>query len=206
MTQADIFSQYLHEQLGEPYIWGEKGPDAHDCSGLYWEGMHEAEVLWRSHPFPRLTADDYYRMGTTISRPEYVGADAGYIVNNSGHAVHIIPYVGLGYTIEARGRKWGVVKYALDDPINGAYRRKAKWRRLPVNLGELTPVEEDDMNDQQNTWLKELRELVAPQSSYREAINNALAAGLTAEAKSLNDEFYVKWPTGVSGLPKGWTP
>jgi hypothetical protein len=203
MSQADTYSQYLHEQIGEPYVWGDEGPGTHDCSGLYWEGMHQAGVLWRSHPFPRMTANDYYHMGTTIARPEYVGADAGYIVTKSGKAVHIIPYVGLGYTIEARGRKWGVVKYALDDPINGAYRRKAKWRRLPVNLGELT---EEDMNDEQNTWLKELRQLVATQSSYREAIAVAQNAGLYNEVKRLNDEFYVKWPTGVTGLPKGWKP
>jgi hypothetical protein len=62
------------------------------------------------------------------------------------------------------------------------------------------------MNDQQNTWLKELREMVAPQSSYREAIAVALTAGLKNEALRLNNEFYAKWPAGVSGLPKGWKP
>lgn len=203
MSKADIYSQYLHEQLGEPYIWGEEGPDAHDCSGLYWEGMHAAGVFIEGHQFPRWTANDYYHLGRPITKPEHVGTDAGFIVTKSGKAVHIIPYVGLGYTIEARGRHWGVVKYALDDPINGAYRRKAKWRRLPVNLGELT---EEDLNDQQNTWLRELRELVATQSSYREAIAVAQNAGLMAEVVRLNDEFHVKWPQGVTGLPKGWKP
>ena len=139
MTMADLFSAELHAQLGEPYIWGESGPDAHDCSGLYWEGMHAAGVMYKGKPFPRLTADDYYRMSTSISAPSKVGADAGYIVNKSGHAVHIIPYVGNGNTIEARGRKWGVVEYTLTDPINGALKRKAKWRRFPVELvGDIT--------------------------------------------------------------------
>jgi peptidoglycan hydrolase-like protein with peptidoglycan-binding domain len=85
-----------------------------------------------------MTADDYYRMGKAISKPSKVGCDAGFIVSAYGRAVHIIPFVGKGYTIEARGKRYGVVKYALSDPINGAYKRKAKWRRLPFDLGDLS--------------------------------------------------------------------
>lgn len=203
MSKADIYSQYLHEQIGEPYLWGDEGPDSHDCSGLYWEGMHEADVYLRGHPFPRLTADNYYHLGVPVAKPEYVGADAGFIVNASGTAVHIIPYVGLGYTIEARGRKWGVVKYALDDPINGAYRRKAKWRRLPVNLGELT---EEDMTPEEHNVLIDLRYMVAQKASFTAAITNALLINDKAKAKELNDHFWQTWPEGDPGLPKNWQP
>lgn len=135
MQKADVFRTYLLAQLGEPYVWGEEGPNAHDCSGLVWEAFHAADAKWKGNPLRRLTAHDYWLMSTKITKPERVG-DCGFIVNKHGHAVHIIAYAGAYETVEARGKKWGVVRYALNDKINGALKRKARWGRL-VDLGAL---------------------------------------------------------------------
>jgi hypothetical protein len=142
MTQADVFVRTLYEQLGEPYVWGEEGPNGHDCSGLYREAMRAAKVKWPGGPSD-VTADGIYHMGKPISAPQFVGIDCGFTISKTGRAVHIIPYAGLGYTIEARGRKWGVVRYRLTDPINGALKRKTVWRRLPgIDMGDLTHITE----------------------------------------------------------------
>ncbi len=64
---------------------------------------------------------------------------------------------------------------------------------------------EDDMTNEQAKQLDELRTIIAPKQSYVSAITNALLVGDKATAKKLNDEFWQKWPSGVSGLPRGWS-
>ena len=34
MTRRDLFIAALERKLGTPVLWGAKGPEAHDCSGL----------------------------------------------------------------------------------------------------------------------------------------------------------------------------
>ena len=69
----------------------------------------------------------------------------------------------------------------------------------------VAPEMEEDMNDVQAKQLEELRTVIAPKQSYVSAITNALLIGDKAGAKKLNDEFWQKWPSGVSGLPRGWS-
>jgi murein DD-endopeptidase len=51
------FLDLCRAQLGKPYVWGAKGPDAFDCSGLVtwalkecggpdWRAFHNAQRLW----------------------------------------------------------------------------------------------------------------------------------------------------------------
>lgn len=46
--------QYAISNLGKPYVWGEEGPDAFDCSGLVLRAYQEAGVQ-----LPRVAADQY---------------------------------------------------------------------------------------------------------------------------------------------------
>ena len=36
------FVAHAHAQLGKPYLWGAKGPDAYDCSGLVTDSLRAA--------------------------------------------------------------------------------------------------------------------------------------------------------------------
>jgi len=160
MSKADLFAAKLEAQLGEPYVLGDEGPNTHDCSGLHWEGLRAANVLWKGKPLPRETAHDYYLKSVPTSWAVIKVGDPIFFLSSTGHAYHVASYVGHGFTIEARGRKWGVVKYALDDPVNGVIKRKGRPAHYPgVDLGELT--EEDDMTED------EVRKIVDERLSER---------------------------------------
>jgi hypothetical protein len=91
------------------------------------------------------------------------------------------------------GFKWGGT-YPTPDAMHFEY------------LGLPMKEEEDDMTPEESRQLRELRDMVAPKASFIGAIANALLIGDKAGAKKLNDEFWLKWPEGVSGIPRGWTP
>ncbi|MBN1320271.1 MAG: C40 family peptidase [Thermoleophilia bacterium] len=146
MSQADLFAAHLEAQRGEPYVLGDEGPHTHDCSGLHYEGMRAAGVLWKGRPWPRETANDYKNKARPIIWEALKVGDPIFFCGNSGHAYHVASYVGGGYTIEARGRRWGVVKYRVDDPTNGVKKRGGKPYHYPgIDLGEL----EDDMTPEE---------------------------------------------------------
>lgn len=44
------------KQYGEPYVWGGKGEDRWDCSGLVWYVLHNTGL----YPAPRTTAQGLY--------------------------------------------------------------------------------------------------------------------------------------------------
>jgi hypothetical protein len=211
MNLATTIRANALELVGEPYLLGEEPwyddtPDSDpldtDCSGLVYGVMRRSSVPWRDGGiFRRSTANGYWLASTKLTEPGAVG-DCGYMVGRStGTAYHVVLYIGQGEVVEARGRAWGVVRTTVA-AVNA---RGAHWGRFPwLHIGPLP--EEDTLTDDEHRWLQELRELVAPQSSYREAINNCIAAGLMADAKRLNAEFYEKWPDGTTGLPKNWTP
>lgn len=50
------FVNWLEAQLGKPYVWGAKGPDFFDCSGLVTAGLRECGLPdWRpTHNAQRL--------------------------------------------------------------------------------------------------------------------------------------------------------
>lgn len=219
MSAADTIRATAIGLVGSPYVLGNEAyyddgwepsshPTATDCSGLVFACYRRAGVLWRSGvTWPRLTAHGYWERSIRLTAPTRIG-DCAYFLGTSGHAYHVALYIGDGETVEARGRRWGVVRYRLNDPIHGVDRRGCVWGRFPwVELVEPPPpVEEDDMTDDERKWLHDLRHVVAPKQSYVAAITNALLVGDKSEAQRLNDEFWRKWPAGVSGLPKGWEP
>lgn len=148
MSKADIIRATAISLVGSPYVLGNEAlynigyePSAHtlatDCSGLVFTCYRKAGVPWKSgSTWPRLTADNYWQVSKKIAKPERIG-DCAYFRGSSGTAYHVALYIGNGETIEARGRKWGVVRYKVDDPANGVNKRKCVWGRFPwVELGE----------------------------------------------------------------------
>lgn len=150
MSKADIFRATLDAQLGEPYVLGDEGPNTHDCSGLHYEGMRAAGVLWKGKAWPRETANDYKNKAVPADPPYRVGWPV-FFSGKSGHAYHVASITEVdpdgrnGWTVEARGRKFGVVRYRISDPVNGVLARGGKVYRYPgIDLGGLT---EDDMTE-----------------------------------------------------------
>jgi hypothetical protein len=181
MSKADLFAAHLEAQLGEPYVLGDEGPHTHDCSGLHYEGMRAAGVLWKGRPWPRETANDY-KMKARPTTWEALGVgDPIFFCGTSGHAHHVASYVGGGYTIEARGRRWGVVKYHLDDPSNGVKKRGGRPYHYPgIDLGEL----EDDMTPEQDKMLRECKYSTV-KHSFELQILAAKQVGDTAQVAAL---------------------
>jgi hypothetical protein len=139
--------------VGAPYVlgneaWydvGEEPSDyklATDCSGLVYSVMRKSGAKFPGgKAFDRITADGYWHLAKKIDKPVNVG-DVGFVLNKGRtKAVHVILYIGNGETVEARGRKWGVVKYSLNDSVNGALKRGAVWGRFPwLDVGTLSDV------------------------------------------------------------------
>jgi hypothetical protein len=115
-----------------------------DCSGLVYGVYRKLGIPWKNGVvWPRLTANGYKYNAVPVTKPYRVG-DVFCFMDSSGHCYHIGLYVGtidgVEYTVEARGRSWGVKAYPLNDSVNGVLHRGAKMYRFPwVNLGVLSP-------------------------------------------------------------------
>ena len=144
MLSTQELSDVAHSRLGCFYVWGAKGPHEFDCSGFVYWCLRAIGAPWRDgQEWPRTTANGYYVVSKPVKKSELRPGDVGYTVGTSGTAHHIVLYVGEGYFIEARGRAYGVVKYHIDDPKNGAARRKIQWRRFPWLEWEVEDVTKD---------------------------------------------------------------
>jgi len=153
---ADILRSAMRTFVGHPYRRGAVAfaSNSADCSGLiagaFRKLSREAQLLglppvkWRYGSYwPRLDAHGYYRNTVRATRP-YRPGDVVCFVSRRGHCYHIALIIGKGpgdrnlMTIEARGRRWGVVMYSLYDPHNGVLARGGHVRRFSwLNLGQL---------------------------------------------------------------------
>lgn len=99
MPSNQDFIDALVKQIGDPYIWGDEGPDGFDCSGLVYYGLHAAGTK-----VGRLTADGYYsRYGIPTSSEIRVGdlVFFNYGRLGAGHADHVGVYIGAGKMVAA---------------------------------------------------------------------------------------------------------
>lgn len=169
---------FLHAQLGKPYVWGAEGPDAYDCSGLLFRAYWEERVPWRDgvSPFPRLTADEYYRASIPLDEPERPG-DFGVMLGRSGTAYHVVMWAG-EYAIEARGKAWGVCKSNREN----VEQRGAIWRRFPW-----VSLEDEELNVQQDELLKQIR-VSTVALSYIEPLADARHRGDMARYQALLEQ------------------
>lgn len=80
-------------QLGKPYIWGAKGPNVFDCSGL---------IAWAFRAIGKdAGASTYVQM--TLPRVEISDIKRGDIVITNG-GEHVVLYLGNGEVVEAQGQ------------------------------------------------------------------------------------------------------
>lgn len=158
MSLADKFVEFALVLVGEEYTWGDEpwfvigppntaDPYDTDCSGVVFGVFRKIGVLWSNGAvWPRLTANGYYHSAVPVNVTSLKVGDITCYVDSNNHCYHIGVVIGIQsdgkiHTVEARGHDYGVVNYALDDPVNGAIHRGAKFLRFPwVNLGIATPL------------------------------------------------------------------
>lgn len=143
-TRADAYRTWHYKELGADYDWGDIPVSPYktaeerdsDCSGLRIGALRHAGITVPGRP----TAHEFYRSGVRIDHPSEIGDYAVHLVD--GHAKHIVDFVGDNTMIEARGTGYGVVRYRVDDPRDGAAARHLVWmRNVAVNkrLREVIP-------------------------------------------------------------------
>nr|WP_246425523.1 C40 family peptidase [Streptomonospora nanhaiensis] len=115
------FLEFVHAQVGKPYVWGAEGPSSFDCSGLVLAGLREIGVT-----LPRVAGsqwqelDAYSGNGVTAHRVQTGTLDvsklqAGDIVFFRGsYPGHVGVYIGNGEMIDAGNPRVGVRRGPLD--------------------------------------------------------------------------------------------
>ncbi|MBN9739464.1 NlpC/P60 family protein [Pseudonocardia sp. P1] len=103
---------YALAQLGKPYVWGAKGPDGFDCSGLMLAAWASAGV-----PIPAGTVNQK-NAGTPASPTSVAPGDLVFIPGSLGspdNPRHVGMYVGDGLVVNAYDSSTGVVLQPLSD-------------------------------------------------------------------------------------------
>jgi hypothetical protein len=156
-TLADQFVALALFLLGHAYTWGDEpwfvvggavtaDPYDADCSGVVYGLFRKLGVHWSNGAeWPRLTANGYYHSTVAVAIKDLRAGDIFSFVDINDHAYHTGVVIGMRsdghiHTVEARGSKWGIVDYSIDDPVNGIIHRGGHFRRFAwVNLGTITP-------------------------------------------------------------------
>ncbi|MEU5162439.1 C40 family peptidase [Streptomyces sp. NPDC020875] len=115
--------RYAVDQLGKPYVWGARGPDAYDCSGLTSRAWSAA-----GRPIPR-TSQEQWR---TLPRVPVGELRPGDLVVYFAAATHVGMYVGGGRVVHAP-RPGATVKVSplAANPVLGAVRPDPYAAPLP---------------------------------------------------------------------------
>ncbi|OZM75498.1 C40 family peptidase [Pseudonocardia sp. MH-G8] len=103
---------YALAQLGKPYVWGGKGPDSFDCSGLMLAAWAAAGV-----PIPAGTVNQK-TAGTPATLATLAPGDLLFSAGSLGspsNPRHVGMYVGHGLVVDARDSATGVVLQPLAD-------------------------------------------------------------------------------------------
>ncbi|AKN72108.1 hypothetical protein QR97_22095 [Streptomyces sp. PBH53] len=117
---GDRAVRYAMDQIGKPYRWGAKGPDAYDCSGLTSQAWSRAGT-----PIPRTSQEQWDRLGKVpLNRLR-----PGDLVVYFPEATHVAMYVGDGKVVQApRPGEKVTVSPIASYPILGAVRPGAAGR------------------------------------------------------------------------------
>lgn len=103
---------YALAQLGKPYVWGAKGPNGFDCSGLMLAAWAAAGV-----PIPAGTVNQK-NAGTPTSPATIAPGDLVFIPGSLGSPTnprHVGMYVGNGLVVNAYDSSTGVILQPLSD-------------------------------------------------------------------------------------------
>ncbi|BCM69457.1 MULTISPECIES: C40 family peptidase [Streptomyces] len=111
---GDRAVRYAMDQIGKPYRWGAKGPDAYDCSGLTSQAWSQAGT-----PVPRTSQEQWDQLGKVpLNRLR-----PGDLVVYFPEATHVAMYVGDGKVVQApRPGEKVTVSPIASYPILGAVR------------------------------------------------------------------------------------
>ena len=113
-AQGDRAVRYALEQVGKPYAWGAKGPDAFDCSGLTSQAWAHAGT-----PIPRTSQEQWEQ----LERIPLNQLRPGDLVVYFPEATHVALYVGGGRVVQApRPGEKVTVSPIAGYPILGAVR------------------------------------------------------------------------------------
>lgn len=99
-------------QLGKPYVWGAKGPDSFDCSGLMLAAWAAAGVAVPAGTVNQKNA------GTPASPAQAAPGDLVFVPGSLGSPAnprHVGMYIGNGLVVNAYDEKTGVVLQPLSD-------------------------------------------------------------------------------------------
>lgn len=105
--------EYALAQRGKPYVYGAKGPDAFDCSGLMQAAWAHAGVpvsagtVSQVHDGRAVSSLDQIQPGDLVFIPGSLGSPS--------NPRHVGMYVGYGHIVNAYDEKTGVVGAKLDD-------------------------------------------------------------------------------------------
>lgn len=87
------FIGHARAQLGRPCLWGAKGPDAFDCSGLVTHcllrcGAPDMRAMWN--------AQRLYNDSPMLPVDEFQPGDLGFYGSASSGIIHVVIMLGLG--------------------------------------------------------------------------------------------------------------
>jgi hypothetical protein len=93
-------------QVGKPYVYATAGPATYDCSGL-------TKRAWQQNgiSIPHFSGAQLH-VGLPVSPEALRPGDL--LTYGPGGSEHVVMYIGAGYTVEAKGRAWGVVVERAD--------------------------------------------------------------------------------------------
>jgi hypothetical protein len=94
-TISDSIVTFARAQLGKPYVYGAKGPNAYDCSGLVYAAYKAAGL-----PVSYRRAVDLGKAGTAVDQAHAQPGDVVYY-DEPGDTDHVGIYIGNGQMIDA---------------------------------------------------------------------------------------------------------
>lgn len=92
---------FVLSQVGKDYVYATAGPSRYDCSGL-------TKRAWAQNGIglPHFSGAQL-RSGILVQPADLRPGDL--LTYGPGGADHVVMYIGAGYTVEAKGRVYGVV-------------------------------------------------------------------------------------------------
>lgn len=125
---VERFIELAKAQVGKRYVWGAKGPNTFDCSGLVYWCLKQINCI-----------DRYYSTDVMKNCPSFEAHPIGQrqrgdLLWKSGH---VVIYLGNDYILHAAGKNRGVV-YEKHDSIDSvysiAYKVTTLWREQPTDI------------------------------------------------------------------------
>lgn len=94
--------EHALDQIGDPYVWSEEGPDQYDCSGLMYASYRRAAA--GNYPLQRVSRDQYWQTHRkTVDRYSLLPGDLLFFSSSSNwqDIHHVAMYAGEGKMVEA---------------------------------------------------------------------------------------------------------